>query len=269
MVDFKAGFFKTKRLLRAATRSVLRDTVALMQFLLGLRNGVHKQNGRRQWAACSEVQAIMRQMSGYWEPTAGGGGTSLLLLVGFTLSLSLFSLLCLSWPFALSSSLANMRTCTCENTRTCPLPPHISLLPLVLIIPLQIRGSISSCIIVPPHPPTSASPYLLSASPFMSGERSCPLSPCQPRWPGSPGSHIPSWPIGALRRGRAQLDDIVLPEEKRRGGGEKKPIAVINLFRFPPGTVSPGTHPIFMYPHTRHLLLLHPPSSFFYCVCEE
>lgn len=30
-----------------------------------------------------------------------------------------------------------------------------------------------------------------------------------------------------------------------RGGGTKKPIAVINLFRFPLGSVSAGMHPVF------------------------
>ncbi|XP_074548587.1 uncharacterized protein LOC141806806 [Halichoeres trimaculatus] len=61
----------------------------------------------------------------------------------------------------------------------------------------------------------------LKLSARLSGRRSCPLSPCQPRWPGSPGSHIPLQPIRAARRGRAQLDDSVLPEERRCDGLEK------------------------------------------------
>ena len=97
-------------------------TLWLCSYFCPPQNGVHKQNGGSQWAACSEVQAIMRQMSGYWENHSRRGSrrgvedTSLLLLPGFTLSLSLLSLLCLSWPLALSSSLANMWTCTRENT---------------------------------------------------------------------------------------------------------------------------------------------------------
>lgn len=88
------------------------------------------------------------------------------------------------------------------------------------------------------------------------------MSPCQPRWPGSPGSHIPSCPIGVLHGGRAQLDDSALPVERRKK--KKEPIAAINLFRFPLGAESPGTHPIFMYSHTQHLLLpIHPPLHSF------
>lgn len=159
----------------------------------------------------------MRQMSGYWEPTAGGGwavgwgGTSLLLLVGFALSpLTPFPLMASRSFFLLQTcERAHVKTHTYPYTYTPLTPPPP---PLVLIIPLQIRRSISSCIIV--SPPTRH-PHLPSSSPFKSGERSCPLSPCQPRWPGSPGSHIPSWPIRALSGDEAQLDDSVLPEERR------------------------------------------------------
>ncbi|KAI4804812.1 hypothetical protein KUCAC02_026425, partial [Chaenocephalus aceratus] len=60
---FQGRFSKTKHFLRATTRSVLGDIVAVQLFLQP-QNGVHKQKGCGQWAACSEVQAIMRQMSG-------------------------------------------------------------------------------------------------------------------------------------------------------------------------------------------------------------
>lgn len=154
-------------------------------------------------------------MSGHWEPTAGRGDTSLLLLVGFTLSLS-----CSSQSFAshgLSLFLPLLQTCehcarkntdTHTHTLSQPTPPPS---PLVLIIPLQIRRSISSRIIVSPllTPPP---PQLLY---IQSRERSCPLSPCQPRWPGSSGSHNPSRPIRTPCRCKAQLDDSI-PQEERR-----------------------------------------------------
>lgn len=174
---------------------------------------MHKQNCCEQWAACSEVQAIMRQMSSYWEPTAGRGDTSLLLLVRLTLSHSLASLSFAS--HALLLFLPLLQTCEHAHMKIHTPPPP----PLVLIIPLQIHRSISSLIIVPPAPPHPPPVYLPLHPQLLSiqvGERSCPLSPCQPRWPGSSGSHNPSCPITALRGGRAQLDDSVLPEERRK-----------------------------------------------------
>lgn len=85
---------------------------------------------------------------------------------------------------------------------------------------------------------------LRGSSPFKSGgERSCPLSPCQPPWPGSPGSHILSRPIAARHRDKAQLDDSIPPEEERG----KKPIATGNLFIFPPGSIPAGMHRLFRW----------------------
>lgn len=42
--------------------------------------------------------------------------------------------------------------------------------------------------------------------------------------------------------------------DKKKREREGKPIAVINLFRIPLGTDSPGTHPNFMYTYTQHPL---------------
>lgn len=151
-------------------------------------------------------------------------------------------------------NIAHVKTHTDTHTLSQPTPPPS---PLVLIIPLQIRRSISSRIIVSPllTPP----PQLLY---IQSRERSCPLSPCQPRWPGSSGSHNPSRPIRTPCRCKAQLDDSIPQEERRwikkKREREGKPIAVINLFRIPLGTDSPGTHPNFMYTYTQHPLTHQP-----------
>lgn len=131
------------------------------------QNGVHKQNGCGQRAACSEVQAIMRQMSGYWEPTAGGGGGGghIPAFVGgvHPLSLSPHSFASCGLSFFLSllqtCEHAHVKTHTHTHSPLTPPPP-----PLVLIIPLQIRRSISSCIIVPPSLPPSTSRAPLHSS---------------------------------------------------------------------------------------------------------
>lgn len=148
----------------------------------------------------------MRQMSDYREPPSGGKGqgghTSLLLLVGIP-------------PSSTSPLLQTCEHACVKNTHTLSstYPPHHLHHPLVLIIPLQIRRSISSCIIVlspplpTPFPSTFHLHHLPMSSPFRPGERSCPLSLCQPRRSGSSGSHITSEPIGTPRRGRVQLGD--------------------------------------------------------------
>ncbi|KAJ4939315.1 hypothetical protein JOQ06_028765, partial [Pogonophryne albipinna] len=73
---FQGRFSKTKHFLRATTRSVLGDIVAVQLFLQP-QNGVHKQKGCGQWAACSEVQAIMRQMSSSPAPLHSSRGEKL------------------------------------------------------------------------------------------------------------------------------------------------------------------------------------------------
>jgi len=89
-------------------RSLWRDVVAVQLFL---QNGVHKQNGGGQWAACSEVEAIMRADVWLLGDHSRWGETHPCFCWWASLSLSLFSLLfCLSWPLALFSSLANMHT---------------------------------------------------------------------------------------------------------------------------------------------------------------
>lgn len=126
---------------------------------------MHKQKGSAQWAACSEVEAIMRQMSGYWSPEQTGAVGGLCRLSPSP-SPSLFSFA----SHGLSLILTLLQTCECEDVKThlhthTPPPP-----PLLLIIPLQIHRSISStiivcvCVCVPPAAP------LRSSSPFKSGK---------------------------------------------------------------------------------------------------
>ena len=222
MADFKAGFSKQN----TSCGPPLAHIVAVQLFLPA-----------SEWCAQTEWRLTMGSMqwsAGYneadvWllgEPqqageSEGGGGHIPAFVAGVhPLPLSPLAPLPLmaSRSFFLSCKHVNMHTwkhSTHTHTHTHTHTPP----PLVLIIPLQIRRSISSCIIVSPLPPSSASPQLLS---IQVGERSCPLSPCQPRWPRSPGSHIPSRPIGPPHRGRAQLDDSVLPEERRREEKKKK-----------------------------------------------
>lgn len=166
-------------------------------------------------------------------------------------------------------NIAHVKTHTDTHTLSQPTPPPS---PLVLIIPLQIRRSISSRIIVSPllTPP----PQLLY---IQSRERSCPLSPCQPRWPGSSGSHNPSRPIRTPCRCKAQLDDSIPQEErrwikKRERERESQSLWLIYSESLWGPTLLERT-PILctLIPNTRSPT--NPPlpnsSSFFYCICEE
>lgn len=161
--------------------------------------------GSMQWSAgYNEADVWLLGPHSRW-----GGDRSLLLSVGFT-PLCLFSLVCLSWPLALSSPLANMWTRTRKNTLTPTHPP-----PLVLIIPLQIRRSISSCIIVSPtHPP------LPSSSPFKSGGEKLPFEPLSVSLAGvSRFSHsLLANQKSALRQGPIRWQ---LPAQGKDEGGKK------------------------------------------------
>ncbi len=164
---FQGRFFKTKHFLRATTRSVLRDIVAVQLFLPASEWCAQTEwlwtMGSMQWSAGYNEADVWplgaHSRRGGHIPAFVGGVHPLSLSVSLSLSLSLLTPLPLmaSCSFFLSYKHVNMHTWkhTHIHTPLTPPPP-----PLVLIIPLQIRRSISSCIIVSPllRPPTSPAP---------------------------------------------------------------------------------------------------------------